>query len=950
MSQVCLSGISPADHLCWSPDNLLALQLRSRASHNASICILDPVNLQEHALVNVPLDATKKERVVALQWTPGEQPRQLMTATSLSQVYLWSQGCSQTGQEHPATVDEWSGAQAIQFDLPDPVLISWLAPASPWSWPPKQPATGEQARSIEAIFALPAVGAWSLHWIRPGSPCCLCISSSAQLQVAWKGHGRSGKRSAWRKAQPISLPMQAPLTCASAVTNLDRGLRIAAVQASTAGCIDILQLDGDPTCVDSAGLALAPVEVIKVACIQSPEMRCVRELQLLPHKHGSGILAMGCSKEPSMVHVACWHEQLPGSPETTWQRSTDMLSRLLANDPDLLTATAEPAVPGRMHLSADDESKAGGSLGASGRDAVREAGMHACLLTTTLLGMQELREVKLSSGTCAIALSASGMSLAAASQQASSRDTWLAFVPSHEAAANALTGSSGHPQVAEVLGLRLAWVMLVGWSGWDVIQSLRILAAAEDGRWLRAAFDRCDSILHAQPYATRPVYGSRLNRLKLVVLQGATDPHLQRMVHDLWARCYVEMLEGYMKCILPTEEVMRALGNSKQPFHLGMHPADCAALQQWMGWADDFTVYFLHTLEMWLIMRNAAKEDRGAAAAADELPCIRLLPDMYFAKRLVQVLLFNLALGKFQSKKRKQPNMPGPNYAAENAAPPSQAEDQSTPETRASSLLVFLKRLSGLLQKAHQDSAVSKDDVNKDVPGAQVAVAESARNAFQGEWKLHYYRTYGAVHIDTVAKFFNDIHKDTPLLPAFKDALKTPVTAEVLHKAAIKLDLRLSLPEPGRHGSSHIFAPATPEPKSSLRPAEPQLVDIAPDIASLEILPGRTMFPVRDPFQVAASRRRWLAQRDAALAHMKRSQSRIGPNRDIVSGQDLTWDRPAILTSMGGLTCTNVISTAQMAAVDQGLFAQVLQRAWQQACPLTGQPWRRVRQKTYSGM
>ncbi len=38
----------------------------------------------------------------------------------------------------------------------------------------------------------------------------------------------------------------------------------------------------------------------------------------------------------------------------------------------------------------------------------------------------------------------------------------------------------------------------------------------------------------------------------------------------------------------------------------------------------------------------------------------------------------------------------------------------------------------------------------------------------QGEWKLHYYRTYGAVHIDTVAKFFNDIHKDTPLLPAFK--------------------------------------------------------------------------------------------------------------------------------------------------------------------------------------
>ena len=41
-----------------------------------------------------------------------------------------------------------------------------------------------------------------------------------------------------------------------------------------------------PEMVYAAGLALAPVEVIKVACIQSPEMRCVRELQLLPHKHG----------------------------------------------------------------------------------------------------------------------------------------------------------------------------------------------------------------------------------------------------------------------------------------------------------------------------------------------------------------------------------------------------------------------------------------------------------------------------------------------------------------------------------------------------------------------------------------------------------------------------------------------------------------------------------------
>ena len=70
---------------------------------------------------------------------------------------------------------------------------------------------------------------------------------------------------------------------------------------------------------------------------------------------------------------------------------------------------------------------------------------------------------------------------------------------------------------------------------------------------------------------------------------------------------------------------------------LGMHPADRAALQAWMDWIDDFTVYFLHTLEMWLKLRETAqKEGRDAA---DALPCIRLLPDMHFAKRLVQVLV-----------------------------------------------------------------------------------------------------------------------------------------------------------------------------------------------------------------------------------------------------------------------------------------------------------------------
>ena len=53
---------------------------------------------------------------------------------------------------------------------------------------------------------------------------------------------------------------------------------------------------------------------------------------------------------------------------------------------------------------------------------------------------------------------------------------------------------------------------------------------------------------------------------------------LRMLAQDLWVRCYVEMLEGFLKSIMPTEEVMRAMGNSKQAFQVGSFPAlTCSA-------------------------------------------------------------------------------------------------------------------------------------------------------------------------------------------------------------------------------------------------------------------------------------------------------------------------------------------------------------------------------------
>ena len=78
---------------------------------------------------------------------------------------------------------------------------------------------------------------------------------------------------------------------------------------------------------------------------------------------------------------------------------------------------------------------------------------------------------------------------------------------------------------------RLVWALLPGWSGWDITQSLRQVAEEEGPDCLRAAFDLCDKLLHSQPYITRAFYGSRLDRLKLITLHGATEPLLQILVH-----------------------------------------------------------------------------------------------------------------------------------------------------------------------------------------------------------------------------------------------------------------------------------------------------------------------------------------------------------------------------------------------------------------------------------
>ena len=62
-------------------------------------------------------------------------------------------------------------------------------------------------------------------------------------------------------------------------------------------------------------------------------------------------------------------------------------------------------------------------------------------------------------------------------------------------------------------------------------------------------------------------------------------------------------------------------------------PADAAAVQPWLAWAEAYARFFFRCLRRWRQGRPAAPDQ----ALADALPCVRLLCDGYFFKSLAEV-------------------------------------------------------------------------------------------------------------------------------------------------------------------------------------------------------------------------------------------------------------------------------------------------------------------------
>jgi len=60
-------------------------------------------------------------------------------------------------------------------------------------------------------------------------------------------------------------------------------------------------------------------------------------------------------------------------------------------------------------------------------------------------------------------------------------------------------------------------------SSWDIIQSIKSLAALQGGAWLADLLSKVDHAVHAQ-HDNRAYYATAVDMMKLAVLQDVSDP------------------------------------------------------------------------------------------------------------------------------------------------------------------------------------------------------------------------------------------------------------------------------------------------------------------------------------------------------------------------------------------------------------------------------------------
>ncbi|KAK9804760.1 hypothetical protein WJX72_003817 [[Myrmecia] bisecta] len=954
------------DQLAWCrTSNLLAVGLHANDTNSSfEVCILDPSCPEEHFTIHVPRDAASSDRLAWLQWSPPGYARSLLTTLSSGVTYVWTQASSR-GAADAVSIDNWVGQRAFSSSS-KPVAVQWLEPLLLWTWPAL--ATPQGLQSLESRFRPqqgPETDGGDLHWVRPAVLCCAVITKQGSFEVFWRALSSFQGTLQWRKSPPVMLPVHGPIVTAAVVCGANTCLRMLVTTEAEPNTVSVLEVTGDPTCVSAQGGALAPVQCSQLTTLRPAVGQVLLYSCFLPAAAGASVLLLTRSTGTGAVSLSLYAQQ--SSPAEWRQLSTHGV--LGPSKPvrsfhiDDLTAATTPAAGA---TEGDEGPATCLCCSADGSVVVVAAqrGSSAQMCTLNAATLQVVEQEHLHGDIDALACSPNA-ALLAAIHRCSNGVIRLSPIPppllrpesSHS------DTPAAHSRWSAWWGDRLCWSMLAQTHAWDLTSTLRTAAASGDMPSLQATLRWVDAAVHMLPYNTRHWYSPLWDQLKLLLLVGTPDPTAQAVSQDLCARGRLGMIASGLDQLVPMEALAaiqakyKGQASGSKPF--APLPADSAITDAWLHYVEQYTLFTLQCVKLWVRQRaaHAAATDPAAAPApaaapsidsaaaaglgaaaqevtapaadaaaaagpagttaisgaagalADEdldaLPCIRLLADYSFSRHLILPMTIKAMLLRLQMHET-----PHDRAAAEHHAQANTVQD---------SIRAVIKHLQGDLE-SRKEMPGQLSDAEKAAMGGNAAACQAAQDSFEGAFQLHYGRTHGRVRWQALREYVEQ--------PTFPSLPGNPeLTKELLRKLADDLGLILrprSMPK--RSGASA----ATPVKREHSMAAAQRAQQ-----RQQQQLPGGLA-----PSQL--KRKRWQMERDTALGIGMGPALRVTA-ADVLGGRPLNWRRQPTFASTDGLCFTAELGATSLPGSDEpSLYAQHVKPAWREACPVTGNLWKRI--------
>eukprot|EP00873_Tetraselmis_striata_P039016 jgi/Tetstr1/459280/TSEL_004679.t1 len=780
LAEVALGGAgAPSGASAWCRvSNLLALALAPATPSEAAVLLMEPSCPGEAVRLRVPLipdpaaaaGGGGPRGVAQLEWSPPGSPRMLLLLTHCGRIFGYRQ--PKPTPSAFQSINEWQG-RAIMSLLPGEKLrsVHWLEPQSNWSWPASR-ASGA-AESMESSFVAPKEADVKnsdhvLHWVRPGLLAFAAVLANGHIRV-WSASTPGADHWAERKTSIAGLG-DGQLAAADVTVGPSQTLRLGVVRGGDGGAVTVFEMRGDPT-AESAGKAATKLTVAKVAHVPmaGQSMGTVPlGLHFEPTRAGRRFCCLLDDKVGGALQVASYRQKgkshfelaaslrIPlgaapgaGAPPRLaclrWSPDGQQMALVLAERPSQLMLLNAHG----LQRVCDTVDLAEGAAEPWATAALAFSPNGTCLAITGTATVHG----------CASAGSASRLKLLCAPDTSGMQ----------AAPGRSLEDEGYWKQLrAEQLSVtvqadRMLWCMLHDHHHWDVVARLQALrgvrleggkgssAAAASQSGMQLALQLADDALHAHPRSTRTVYGAGMDLLKAAALAEEEHPDARAVLMDLRTRNYLAVVENMFKSFFHQEDFYVLLHRQKQQskpaaHHLGH--AEREALLRWTDWMVEYCAFFMSAMVTW-VARHRALAAAGPGKLpppglpASAIPCVRLLPDQAFLKRLTGTVIFCLFCVQ---------------------TPDQQLQGKRDKLNR---VVEFLKRAGVAIQSNCQVPRV--EDPEK--AGAEVAAGRSAAACFQAQFSLHYSRTGGAISWQVIADVISQCQTTASVEPLSDEAM-----------------------------------------------------------------------------------------------------------------------------------------------------------------------------------